>query len=150
MKRRLTTWRDEFRKAGLRTDIFDGQPFQRFSVPSSVDRGPVERNTLVWLGPSAEGAKAEPRVLKLEEEFQSSALGGTGKVTAPVVFAGYGITAPDQKYDDYAGLDVKGKVALIPRSRSRTRRQCLPGKQASPHAPFVRKIPMRPSMVRPR
>ncbi|MFO0872173.1 MAG: M20/M25/M40 family metallo-hydrolase [Pirellulales bacterium] len=133
---------DEFRKAGLRTDIFDGQPFQRFSVPSSVDRGPVERNTLVWLGPSAEGAKAEPRVLKLEDEFQSLALGGTGKVTAPVVFAGYGITAPDQKYDDYAGLDVKGKVVLILRKEPQQDKEdsVFQGKQASPHAPFVRKI----------
>lgn len=31
----------------------------------------------------------------------------------PVVFAGYGITAPDQKWDDYAGLDVKGKAVFV-------------------------------------
>ncbi len=31
---------------------------------------------------------------------------------APVVFAGYGITAPEYKYDDYAGLDVKGKIVV--------------------------------------
>jgi len=31
---------------------------------------------------------------------------------APLVFAGYGIVAPDQKRDDYAGLDVKGKVVV--------------------------------------
>ena len=30
-----------------------------------------------------------------------------------VVFAGYGITAPELDYDDYAGLDVTGKVVLI-------------------------------------
>jgi hypothetical protein len=34
---------------------------------------------------------------------------------APVVFAGYGITAPALKYDDYAGVDVKGKIVLITR-----------------------------------
>lgn len=32
---------------------------------------------------------------------------------APVVFAGYGISAPDQHYDDYTGVDVKGKIVLI-------------------------------------
>jgi len=32
---------------------------------------------------------------------------------APVVFAGFGVTAPDLNYDDYAGLDVTGKVVLI-------------------------------------
>jgi hypothetical protein len=34
-------------------------------------------------------------------------------IDAPVVYAGYGITAPPQKYDDYAGLDAKGKVVAI-------------------------------------
>ena len=34
-------------------------------------------------------------------------------VTAPVVFAGFGITAPELKYDDYAGLDARGKIVLL-------------------------------------
>jgi Zn-dependent M28 family amino/carboxypeptidase len=34
-------------------------------------------------------------------------------VNAPLVFVGYGISAPDMKYDDYAGIDVKGKVVVI-------------------------------------
>ncbi|MBA2565607.1 MAG: M28 family peptidase [Gemmatimonadetes bacterium] len=34
-------------------------------------------------------------------------------VTAPVVFAGYGVTAPELGYDDYAGLDVRGKVVAV-------------------------------------
>lgn len=31
-------------------------------------------------------------------------------VSAPVVFVGFGVSAPDQKYDDYAGIDVHGKI----------------------------------------
>ena len=34
-------------------------------------------------------------------------------VSAPVVFAGYGITAPEFGYDDYAHLDAKGKIVLV-------------------------------------
>jgi hypothetical protein len=34
-------------------------------------------------------------------------------LNAPVVFAGFGITAPELNYDDYQGLDAKGKVVLI-------------------------------------
>ena len=34
-------------------------------------------------------------------------------VMAPVVFAGFGITAPELNYDDYAGIDAKGKIVLI-------------------------------------
>ncbi len=32
---------------------------------------------------------------------------------APVVFAGYGVTAPEYSWDDYAGVDVRGKVVLV-------------------------------------
>ncbi|QKG52751.1 M28 family peptidase [Hymenobacter sp. BRD67] len=38
---------------------------------------------------------------------------------APLVFAGYGISAPELKYDDYAGLDAKGKVVVITRQMPR-------------------------------
>lgn len=31
-------------------------------------------------------------------------------VDAPIVFVGFGVTAPDQKYDDYAAVDVHGKI----------------------------------------
>lgn len=34
-------------------------------------------------------------------------------VTADAVFAGFGITAPELDYDDYAGIDVKGKIVVI-------------------------------------
>ncbi len=33
-------------------------------------------------------------------------------VDAPIVFVGYGVTAPEFGWDDYAGVDVKGKVIL--------------------------------------
>ncbi|HEX6098831.1 MAG TPA: M28 family metallopeptidase [Thermoanaerobaculia bacterium] len=37
----------------------------------------------------------------------------TRDVDAPIVFAGFGITASDLGYDDYAGLDVRGKIVAI-------------------------------------
>jgi hypothetical protein len=37
-------------------------------------------------------------------------------VAAPVIFAGFGITAPELNYDDYAGIDAKGKIVLILRA----------------------------------
>jgi Peptidase family M28 len=45
--------------------------------------------------------------------FASPAKGSTkaaADVSAPVVFVGFGVTAPDQKYDDFAGVDVNGKI----------------------------------------
>jgi hypothetical protein len=34
-------------------------------------------------------------------------------IDAPIVFVGYGIEAPEYKWDDYKGVDVKGKVLLM-------------------------------------
>lgn len=34
-------------------------------------------------------------------------------IDAPLVFAGFGVTAPDQHYDDYKSLDVKGKIVIL-------------------------------------
>jgi Zn-dependent M28 family amino/carboxypeptidase len=31
----------------------------------------------------------------------------------PVVFVGYGVTAPERKWDDYQGIDMRGKIALV-------------------------------------
>jgi len=34
-------------------------------------------------------------------------------VEAPVVYAGFGVTAPDQNYDDYKGIDARGKIVAF-------------------------------------
>jgi len=34
-------------------------------------------------------------------------------IDAPIVFVGYGINAPEYGWDDYKGVDLKGKVALL-------------------------------------
>jgi Zn-dependent M28 family amino/carboxypeptidase len=39
--------------------------------------------------------------------------GESADIDAPIVFVGYGIDAPEYKWDDYAGIDVKGKVLLV-------------------------------------
>jgi hypothetical protein len=51
--------------------------------------------------------------LKLAQGFEPFGFSASGSAEGPVVFAGYGITAPEYRYDDYAGLDVRGKIVLI-------------------------------------
>jgi len=52
---------------------------------------------------------------RYEDEYIPGGTSGSGEVTAEVIFVGYGITAPELAYDDYAGLDVKGKILLMDR-----------------------------------
>ncbi|MGB8951477.1 MAG: M28 family peptidase [Candidatus Aminicenantales bacterium] len=52
---------------------------------------------------------------RYEEEFIPGSTSASGEVTAEVVYVGYGITAPELGYDDYKGVDVKGKIVLMER-----------------------------------
>jgi aminopeptidase YwaD len=54
--------------------------------------------------------------LKIEQDFVPFSFSSSGEVRAPVVFAGYGATADEFHYDDYAGLDVKDKVVVVLRN----------------------------------
>ena len=56
----------------------------------------------------------QERVLTLgKEAILSSRLGEPGTVEAPLVFVGYGLSIPEAGHDDLAGLDLKGKVAVM-------------------------------------
>lgn len=52
---------------------------------------------------------------RYEDEFIPGGTSGNGEVTAEVIYVGYGVTAPELGYDDYAGVDVKGKILLMER-----------------------------------
>ena len=51
--------------------------------------------------------------LKIDQDFVPFSFSASGQVAAPLVFAGYGATADEFHYDDYAGLDVKDKIVVV-------------------------------------
>ena len=94
---------------------------------TGAELGPSDANKLLLQGPSEkEGAEPKEFEPALNKNFTPLAMGGSGKVSAPLVFVGYGITAKDLKkdfvYDDYAGIDVKGKVVVIIRKEPQQRK----------------------------
>jgi hypothetical protein len=116
--------RDQFERAGLKPPLADTGYFQPFQMPNGAKLG--EPNELVLRGPDG---RTIP--LSLNKDFIPLASSGSGKLDAPVVFAGYSITAPEYGYDDYADVDVKGKVVLA------IRREPRQSAEADPHAPFA-------------
>lgn len=100
-----------YKDAGLKPGGKDGSYFQPFSVRGSAKFGPT--CSLSITGPEA---TIQPR---LRTGFQPVGSAGEGKAHGEIVFAGYGLTAPEQKYDDYDGLDVTGKVVLLLRRTPR-------------------------------
>ena len=51
--------------------------------------------------------------LRLNQDFVPFSFSASGEVAGPVAFAGYGVTAPEFGYDDYAHLDVKDKIVVV-------------------------------------
>ncbi|MCP4213582.1 MAG: M28 family peptidase [bacterium] len=50
---------------------------------------------------------------RMEWDFLPITLSAEKEVNAPVIFAGFGITAPEHQYDDYKNLDARGKIVLV-------------------------------------
>ena len=79
--------------------------FQPFSVITGAQiKG--HNNLIVETG-------REKRELKVNQDYVPFSFSTSGSVSGPLVFAGYGASADEFKYDDYASLDVKDKIVVI-------------------------------------
>jgi hypothetical protein len=105
---------DKFSQWGLKP-VFPGF-LQSYPSPHSL----IRRAELTLFLPAAEsGADAKSATtnekgIRLEpiKEFMPLLFSDSGQRSGELVFAGWGICAPELGYDDYAGLDVKGKYVL--------------------------------------
>ncbi len=97
----------QFYAAGLRPAGDNGSYLQ--NVPLVRVRA-ADKGSFVWT-PKA-GA---PVTLEFGKDYVPSvdASRAETKVDAPIVFVGYGLVAPTAKRDDYAGVDVRGKIVVM-------------------------------------
>jgi hypothetical protein len=60
-------------------------------------------------------AQGRDQPLKFGEDYlvRGSPFGAALKLSAPLVFVGFGVVAPEHGRDDYAGLDVRGKIVVL-------------------------------------
>lgn len=98
--------RDQFKLLGLDPDNGDSyfQPVPMVELKSVPDakmvfKGASGSVTANYLTDFVAGSKRVQSKVSL--------------VNSPLVFAGYGIVAPEYKWNDYAGLDVKGKTVVV-------------------------------------
>lgn len=102
----------KFKEWGLKPYSRDQGYLQAYPSPYViVDKAEMS----LLLEEKAENSK-EPTIKELrlqpEKEFLPLLFSDSGNSTGELAFAGWGISAPDLGYDDYAGLDVKGKFVL--------------------------------------
>jgi hypothetical protein len=95
----------EFQRYGLQPAGDNGTYFQEFRFTSGIEAGPH----------NAFSASAGGKEYRFAQDRDVRPLSFTTdtSITTGVVFAGYGITDTSLKYDDYAGIDVKGKIVFM-------------------------------------
>ena len=120
----------QFKTAGLKPLGNDGSYFQPFSISGAkLDEKPklVIKSANLQVDPQLKNRRfkfshrseipvKQDKVFPLEagKDFEAMGLSQAGKATAPLVFAGFGMTVDDgKKYDDYAKVDAKGKVVMV-------------------------------------
>jgi hypothetical protein len=128
---------EAFKKAGLKPAGRAEDYFQRLRLnfPTAKLK---EETTLTLVDPRG---KEQP--LTLNTDFAVHGLSAVGKVEAPLVFVGFGATVKEPAYDDYAGVDVKGKIVIVLRRLPRWKAAQGPGfpdVQDHPAAMLVAKI----------
>ncbi|MFY9527710.1 MAG: M28 family metallopeptidase [Candidatus Acidiferrales bacterium] len=96
---------DELKKSGLEPAGTDGY-YQPVKFES---RQIVESDSSAVL---IRDCKSEPLTLG-EDAMFSTRVDLAPEIEAPLVFVGYGLSIPEKNYDDFAGLDLKGKVAVV-------------------------------------
>jgi aminopeptidase YwaD len=101
-----------FEAAGLKPGGGEGSWFQPFEI--EIRREPLPTDVLTIVGPGGEarftlGQHYYP--LAVLDRRDTGVLDDLHEL--PVVFAGYGISAPGLGYDDYAGIDVRGAAVVV-------------------------------------
>jgi hypothetical protein len=91
----------EFESYGLKPSGQDGSFLQEFPITVNATVG------------SAQALSINDQARRAERDFVTLPLSASGAYEGPVVFAGYGITAPQVGWDDYAGIDVAGKAVVV-------------------------------------
>jgi hypothetical protein len=122
-----------FKNSGL----LPGGPEKSYFQPFTVQQGGQVQ-------PGAKFAVTGPKDISLElkvgTDFQATVASQSGKSSAGLVFIGYGVQAPDQKYDDFDGIDVKGKWLMVLRRTPRADDKAKPFDPNNQHAPLLAKI----------
>jgi Zn-dependent M28 family amino/carboxypeptidase len=96
---------EQLKQAGIQPAGSDGY-YQQIKFQS---REIVEKDSSLAL---VRDGKVEPLVLG-EDAFFSTRVDLAPELQAPLVFVGFGLRIPEKNYDDLAGLDLNGKVAVI-------------------------------------
>jgi Peptidase family M28/PDZ domain len=103
----------QFKAAGLQPGGGDGTWYQPFELVTGLTVGEGNRLSVRANGRSVSFALGETYFPVSTTANDSTRVASTELTDVPLVFAGYGISAPKIEYDDYAGIDVRDKAVIV-------------------------------------
>ncbi|NIO48201.1 MAG: M28 family peptidase [Candidatus Aminicenantes bacterium] len=104
---------------GAIAEEYIASKFKEWGLEPAGDDGTYYQNFTIEHHNIEQGVKMEIITGKTKRDFyhgedwRVEEFSGSGRFTAELVFIGYGIHAPEKKHDDYAGVDVKGKIVVF-------------------------------------
>ena len=99
--------------AGLeRASAYIAREFKQLGLQPVGEDGTYNQNLSITTG-ATPGNQNRLADLRLHQDYRPINFSSVRKAAGPVVFTGFGITAREYGYDDYAGMDVKGKVVVV-------------------------------------
>jgi Peptidase family M28/PDZ domain len=101
---------DQFRAAGLEPGV-NGSWFQPFQIVTGLEVR--EGNRLIIAGDKGPTTFELGRTYLPLAVVTEAAASSPPEASLPLVFAGYGVSAPTLNYDDYQGVDVRGKAVVV-------------------------------------
>jgi hypothetical protein len=142
---------DELKGRGNGTPELDqaadyiAQHYRQFSLKPGGDGGTYLQHFMMTtgaaLGPKNSLTFGSGKALTVKQEFIPFSFSESVTLQAPLVFVGYGITAPEYHYDDYTSIDAKGAIVLVLRHEPQEydKNSVFAGKHFTTHAGIVNK-----------
>ena len=123
-----------FRQYGLLPAGNEQTYFQEFDVSMGRSLGSENQVTLE--------TGTEQIQLEVRRDYVPLTSGPDTVVQGPLVFAGFGISAPELEYDDYRDLDVRGKIVLVfeHEPQEQAEESLFAGRELTPYATVLYKV----------
>jgi hypothetical protein len=123
----------QFRTAGLQPAAAGQSFYQRFTVTVGARLGKQNRAEAVVAG--------QKSALRTGTDYLPLNFSDSGEASVGLVFAGYGISADEYRYDDYLHMDVSGKAVIVLRQEPQKDDEKSPfeGRQPTQHSQIVNK-----------
>ncbi len=126
---------EQFKAIGLKPGGIDGTYFQPFTMRGIAKL--LDGSSVILRGPQGQEITLTP-----DQQFKVMGLSGSGTVSGPLMFVGFGASGTNNGYDDFKDIDVAGKIIIVLRKtpRAKVGADAFDGPLTNYHASLAAKV----------